>query len=77
MAETNDRLPETQKINAPLMLAQARNPHLTATPEFQFKLWKFCPWCGLIREVFVRDMRMKMSEADSKGLLATTTEDSK
>ncbi len=38
--------PETAKLNAPLMLAQARNPHLTQTPEFAFKAWEFCPWCG-------------------------------
>ena len=38
--------PETHKINAPITLAQARNPHLTATPAFAFKAWAYCPWCG-------------------------------
>lgn len=37
---------EVSKINAPLTLAQARNPSLTAHPSFQFKAWDFCPWCG-------------------------------
>ncbi len=37
---------ESDKLNAPLILAQARNPHLTQTPEFAFKRWAFCPWCG-------------------------------
>jgi hypothetical protein len=41
--------PETAKINAPITLAQARNPHLTSTPGFQFVAWKFCPWCGTSR----------------------------
>lgn len=44
-----DWKPECAKLNAPLSLAQARNPHLTATPEFQFKPWLFCPWCGTRR----------------------------
>lgn len=35
-----------EKLNGPILLAQARNPHLTATPEFQFKPFSFCPWCG-------------------------------
>jgi hypothetical protein len=38
--------PETDKINVPIITAQARNPHLTNTSAFQFKAWTFCPWCG-------------------------------
>lgn len=72
MAETKDYkiaccadwLPETKKINAPLFLAQARNPRLTQTPEFQFKQWKFCSWCGLMRDVVVRDARMTTAETE-------------
>lgn len=42
----DDWEPQAKKLNAPILLAQARNPHLTATSEFQFKPWVFCPWCG-------------------------------
>lgn len=35
------------KINAPILLAQARNPRLMDTPAFTFVPWKFCPWCGV------------------------------
>lgn len=42
----SDWEPESNRINGPIILAQARNPHLTQTPEFQFKRWAFCPWCG-------------------------------
>ena len=38
--------PGIKKIDAPIALAQARNPSLTYTPEFQFVPFKFCPWCG-------------------------------
>ena len=38
--------PCVAKINAPILLAQARNPHLTNTPEFQFVAFRYCPWCG-------------------------------
>jgi hypothetical protein len=37
-----DWKPETDKLNAPLFLAQARNP----ATKFDFKPWRFCPWCG-------------------------------
>lgn len=42
----DDYEPESKKLNGPIILAQARNPHLTSTPEFAFKHWVFCPWCG-------------------------------
>lgn len=61
-----DWLPETKKINAPLTLAQARNPHLTQTPGFQFKQWKFCPWCGVRRDKAIRDFR-ELESARVKG----------
>jgi hypothetical protein len=38
--------PGTRKLNEPLFLAQARNPHLTGTPEFAFTPFRYCPWCG-------------------------------
>lgn len=38
--------PALEKINGPLITAQARNPHLTQTPEFHFLPFRFCPWCG-------------------------------
>lgn len=42
--------PGVEKINGPLLLAQARNPHLTNTPEFQFNPFRYCPWCaGTVR----------------------------
>jgi hypothetical protein len=37
---------QADKVNAPILLAQGRNPHLTATKDFKFKAWRFCPWCG-------------------------------
>lgn len=43
--------PETDRINGPILLAQARNPHLTRTPAFAFKEWTYCPWCGSSRRV--------------------------
>lgn len=60
--------PQTKKLNAPITLAQARNPYLTATEGFQFKPWAFCPWCGQHRETFEREMKMKSAELASKGL---------
>ena len=45
-AKVADWEPESAKINAPILTAQARNPHLTQAPAFAFKPWKFCPWCG-------------------------------
>ena len=50
--------PETKKLNAPLILAQARNPHLTATPELEFKPWFFCPWCGCNRKEVERQAKL-------------------
>lgn len=44
-------LPQTEKINGPIVLAQARNPHLTQSEAFAFKAWEFCPWCGASRRV--------------------------
>lgn len=38
--------PGIAKLNGPIVLAQARNPALTSTPEFTFTPFKFCPWCG-------------------------------
>jgi hypothetical protein len=38
--------PGVAKINAPIMLAQARNPQLTQTEEFRFNVFRFCPWCS-------------------------------
>lgn len=75
MAETKDYeieccedwLPETKKINAPLFLAQARNPRLTLTSEFQFKPWKFCPWCGVRRDKAIREFRELESLATVSG----------
>lgn len=34
------------KLNAPILTAQARNPQLTASDDFAFLPWHFCPWCG-------------------------------
>lgn len=58
--------PETAKLNGPITLAQARNPHLTATPAFQFKEWLFCPWCGRNRKEFEQYATMKAAELQSK-----------
>jgi hypothetical protein len=38
--------PGIEKINGPLLLAQARNPHLTQTEAFHFIPFRYCPWCG-------------------------------
>jgi hypothetical protein len=53
----SDWEPEVKKINAPIFLAQARNPQLT--PDFQFKPWKFCPWCGRNRAELERELEAK------------------
>lgn len=57
---------ETEKLNAPITLAQARNPYLTNTPEFQFKPWRFCPWCGRNRAEFEAYATMKANEIAEK-----------
>lgn len=54
--------PETRRLNAPLVLAQAWNPHLTSTPEFQFKTWTYCPWCGRNRKEFIEYATQKAAE---------------
>jgi hypothetical protein len=64
-----DWKPQTEKLNAPIVLAQARNPYLTNTPAFQFKPWQFCPWCGRNRAELERYVTSKIHEAKSKGLV--------
>lgn len=41
-----DWAPGVEKLNGPILLAQARTPLLAQTPEFQFIPWTYCPWCG-------------------------------
>lgn len=41
-----DWKPQCEKVNAPIMLAFARNPQ---NPQYDGKPFRFCPWCGAKR----------------------------
>jgi hypothetical protein len=38
-----DWLPQIEKVNAPIILANARNPEY---PQYDGKPFVYCPWCG-------------------------------
>ena len=53
----SDWKPNIEKVNAPLMLAAARNPH---HKQYDGKPFRFCPWCGqeLYEVVQARDVKI-------------------